>query len=172
MSVPFRDWWTHPWLTIRVQIALGVIFVAAAIPKIADPPSFAHMIYNYRLMPGPAINAMALVMPWVELLVGLALILGLWRREAASLIGLLLLMFVFAIGLNLARGQAVDCGCFDVHAAGKSREELLRDMWWVILRDLGMLLLVTQVLLASRRKEPVALSISPVPVKSAQLPAG
>ena len=151
MSRPLREWLTHPWLTVRVQIALGAIFVAAALPKIADPPSFAHMIYNYRLVPGAAINALALVMPWVELLVGLALILGVWPRESAALAGLLLLVFMAAITINLARGRAVDCGCFDVKAAGKTREEQLTDMRWVLLRDAGMLLLVGQVLAASRR---------------------
>jgi len=142
---------THPWLTIRVQIGLGVIFVVAALPKIADPPSFAHMIYNYRLVPGALVSALALVMPWVELLVGLALVLGVWRRQAAAFAGLLLLVFIVAIGANLARGRAVDCGCFDVHSAGKSREELLTEMRWVLIRDTAMLLMVAQVLAASRK---------------------
>jgi putative oxidoreductase len=145
-------WFTHPWLTIRVQIGLGAIFAIAALPKIADPPSFAHMIYNYRLVPGPLVNAFALVMPWVEILAGLALILGVWRREAAIVAGLLTLVFIAAIGWNLARGHGVDCGCFDVHAAGKSREEQLADMRWVLVRDVGILLLVVQVLAASRRE--------------------
>ena len=148
-------WFTHPWLTIRVQIGLGAIFAVAALPKIADPPSFAHMIYNYRLVPGPLVNAFALVMPWVELLAGLALILGVWRREAAVLIGLLLLVFIGAIAFDLARGHAVDCGCFDVHAAGKSREEQLSDMRWVLVRDAAMLLMVAQVLVASRKETGV-----------------
>ena len=148
-------WFTHPWLTIRVQIGLGAIFAVAALPKIADPPSFAHMIYNYRLVPGPLVNTFALVMPWVELLAGLALILGVWRREAAVLIGLLLLVFIAAIAFNLARGHAVDCGCFDVHAAGKSREEQLSDMRWVLVRDAAMLLMVAQVLVASRKETGV-----------------
>jgi uncharacterized membrane protein YphA (DoxX/SURF4 family) len=151
LTRPLGEWLTHPWLTVRVQIALGAIFVVAALSKIADPPSFAHMIYNYRLVPGAAVNAFALVMPWVELLVGLALILGVWPREAAALAGLLLLVFIAAIGINLARGRAVDCGCFDVHAAGKSREELLTDMRWVILRDSAMLLMVGQILAGNRR---------------------
>jgi uncharacterized membrane protein YphA (DoxX/SURF4 family) len=145
-------WFTHPWLTIRVQIALGAIFAAAALPKIADPPSFAHMIYNYRLVPGTLVNALALVMPWVEILAGLALILGVWRREAAIVAGLLIVVFLAAIGWNLARGHAVDCGCFDLHAAGKSREEQLTDMRWVLVRDVGILLLVAQVLAASRKE--------------------
>ena len=144
------EWLSHPWLTVRVQIALGAIFVVAALPKVVDPPSFAHMIYNYRLVPGAAVNALALVMPWVEILVGLALILGVWPREAAALAGLLLLVFIAAIGLNLVRGHAVDCGCFDVHSAGKSREELVSEMRWVLIRDAAMLLLVAQVLLARR----------------------
>jgi len=143
-------WLTRPWLTVRVQIGLGAIFVVAAIPKIVDPPSFAHMIYNYRLVPGFAVNALALVMPWVELLAGLALILGAWPREAAGLAGLLLLVFIGAIGFNLVRGHAVDCGCFDVHSAGKSSAELLNDMRWVLIRDAAMLLMVAQVLVASR----------------------
>jgi len=150
LSRPLSEWLSHPWLTVRVQIALGAIFVVAALPKVLDPPSFAHMIYNYRLVPGAAVNALALVMPWVEILVGLALILGVWPREAAALAGLLLLVFIAAIGLNLVRGHAVDCGCFDVHSAGKSREELVSEMRWVLIRDAAMLLLVAQVLLARR----------------------
>lgn len=143
----------HPWLTVRVQIALGAIFVAAALPKIADPPSFAHMIYNYRLLPGVAINLMALVMPWIELLSGLALILGLWRRAAAALTGVLLATFIVAIGINLARGHAIDCGCFDVKAAGKSPQEQLIDMKFVVARDAGMLLMVAQLLTAKGRRQ-------------------
>ena len=151
MTRPLSDWLTHPWLTVRVQIGLGAIFLVAALPKIADPPSFAHMIYNYRAVPGFAVNALALVMPWVELTAGLALILGVWRREAAMVVGLLLLVFIAAIAFNLARGHAVDCGCFDVHSAGKSREELLTEMRWVLVRDAAMLLMVAQVLIAPRK---------------------
>ena len=145
------SWFTHPWLTIRVQLGLGAIFFIAALPKVADPPSFAHMIYNYRLVPGALVNALALTMPWVEILAGLALLLGFWRREAAIVVGLLVLVFIAAIGFNLARGHAVDCGCFDVHAAGKSRPEQLSDMRWVLVRDIGILVMVAQLLAASRR---------------------
>jgi len=140
----------HPWLTVRVQIALGAIFVAAALPKIADPPAFAHMIYNYRMLPGAAVNALALLLPWIELLAGLALIFGVWRREAVLVAGLLLLVFVAAIGFNLARSHAVDCGCFEVRTLPKTRPELLSDMRWALVRDVGMLLLVAQVLAATR----------------------
>jgi len=140
-----------PWLTVRVQIALGIFFVVAALPKLVDPPSFAHMIYNYRLVPGAFVNVFALVMPWFELLAGLALILGIWTRTSAALVGALLLVFIAAISLNLARGNAIDCGCFDVTAANKSVDERLADMRLVVLRDIGMLVMVAQILWAKGR---------------------
>jgi uncharacterized membrane protein YphA (DoxX/SURF4 family) len=151
---------THPWLTIRVQIALGAIFVVAALPKIADPPSFAHMIYNYRVLPGGLINLSALVMPWVELLAGLALILGVWVRPARWIVTLLLVTFMIAISVNLARGNAIDCGCFDVSAAGRTNEERIQDMWLVLLRDAGMLVMCAQLWWAERvrRASPGALA--------------
>ena len=148
-----REALTHPWLTVRTQIALGLFFVVAALPKIADPPSFAHMVYNYRLLPGPLVNLASLTMPWAELLMGVALICGIWRRTAATLVGALLVVFIVAISINLLRGNAIDCGCFDVADAGKSVEERFHDMWIVILRDAGMLLLVVQGLLGADRAE-------------------
>ncbi|HEV7922064.1 MAG TPA: MauE/DoxX family redox-associated membrane protein [Thermoanaerobaculia bacterium] len=154
MSV--REVLTSPWLTIRVQLALGVVFIVAALPKIVDPPSFAHMIYNYKLVPEPLLNIMALTMPWLELLCGLALVLGIWKEAARGVIALLLLTFIIAIGINLLRGNAIDCGCFDVSAAGKSREERLADMWLVVFRDLGMLLMCAQLWWAARTRRPAA----------------
>jgi uncharacterized membrane protein YphA (DoxX/SURF4 family) len=141
-----------PWLTIRVQLALGVIFIAAALPKIVDPPSFAHMIYNYRIVPGSLVNLSALAMPWVELLCGVALVLGIWRGTARTLIAAMLVTFIIAISINLARGNAIDCGCFDVSAAGKSVEERLADMRFVIFRDLGMLLMAAQLWWAAKHE--------------------
>lgn len=147
-----RSWLLSPWLTVRMQIAVGALFVAAALPKVVDPPAFAQMIYNYRIVPGFAVNAAALVMPWVELLAGAALILGIWRRSSATIIGALLVVFIIAIGINLARGHAVNCGCFDVSGAVKDQAQLLSEMRWVVLRDLGMLLMVAQILAATRRR--------------------
>jgi uncharacterized membrane protein YphA (DoxX/SURF4 family) len=145
-----REALAHPWLTIRVQIALGAIFFAAALPKIADPPSFAHMIYNYRILPGGLVNISALVMPWLELLTGLALILGVWKTAARNIIAALLVVFIIAITFNLLRDNAIDCGCFDLSAAGRTHEERLHDMRMVILRDIGMLLMVAQLWWAER----------------------
>ncbi|HEX2831778.1 MAG TPA: MauE/DoxX family redox-associated membrane protein [Thermoanaerobaculia bacterium] len=155
----FKEALTHPWLTVRVQIALGAIFIVAALPKIADPPSFAHMIYNYRILRGDLINVSSLVMPWVEIVCGLLLILGVWVKPARWLIAAMLVVFIIAISINLARGNAIDCGCFDVSAAGKTYEERIQDMWFVIIRDLGMLLMCAQLAFAERVRRTASVAV-------------
>jgi len=57
---------------------------------------------------------------------------------------------VIALGINLARKRPVDCGCFGTSKVEKTTDERLRDMKWAIARDVGLLLLVAQILAASR----------------------
>jgi uncharacterized membrane protein YphA (DoxX/SURF4 family) len=145
----------HPWLTVRAQIALGAVFVAAALPKLADPPGFAEAIWNYQLAPAWLIHPAALALPWLELLCGLALCLGVWVRPATAWLGTLLLVFLAALSINLARNHPVDCGCFHTQASARSAEDRVADMRWAVLRDLGLLALAAQILAAGayRRKE-------------------
>lgn len=144
---------SSPWLTIRVQFVLAAVFVVAAVGKIADPPGFAHEIHNYALLPGFAVNALALFLPWLELVCGLALFVGIARRSSARILGILLVVFVLALGINLARKRPIDCGCFGTSKVEKTAEQRLTDMKWAIARDFGLLLLVGQVLGAARRDD-------------------
>ena len=146
-----RRWLLHPWLTVRAQIALGLVFVSAALSKIADPPGFAKSIWMYQLAPAWSLHPIALGLPWLELLCGLALCLGMWKRAAASWLAALLLAFIAALSINLARHHPVDCGCFGTEAVTRTEEERLADMQWAIVRDLGMLLLAAQILVSERR---------------------
>ena len=149
-----RRWLLHPWLTVRAACLLGAVFGVAALPKLADPPAFAKAMHAYGLFPAWSIHPAALVLPWLELLAGAALCLGFRVRAAALWTATLLLAFVAALSLNLARRHPVDCGCFDPHLSTRSADERLADMRWTILRDLGLLLLAAQVLAASREGRP------------------
>ncbi len=140
------------WLTVRVQFVLAAFFVVAGISKIADPPGFAHEIHNYKMVPGALVNAMALLLPWLEVVTGAALFLGIARRTAAKVFAVLLLVFIAALGVNLARGHPVDCGCFGTSTVQKTDAERLRDMKIAIARDVGLLILAAQILLATRRE--------------------
>jgi uncharacterized membrane protein YphA (DoxX/SURF4 family) len=141
-------WFLNPWLSLAVRIALGLVFLLAALPKIGDPPGFAKAIWAYQLVPASLLNPLALLLPWLELFCGLALLTGTWIRPAALWAGALLVTFSLALGINLARHHPVDCGCFG-GAAHQTEVERLVDMRWSLLRDAGLLLLVSQVLLAS-----------------------
>lgn len=136
-----------------MQFVLAAFFVVAGIAKIADPPGFAHEIHNFGILPGAAVNAMALVLPWLEVVTGVALFLGIARRTTARILGILLVVFIAALSVNLARGRPVDCGCFGMSTVQKTDAERLAEMKLVILRDFGLLLLAAQILHATRREE-------------------
>ena len=133
---------------MAARMVLGLVFIAAALPKLMDPPGFAKSIWAYELFPAWSLHPLALVLPWLELLCGLALCLGLWIRAAAAWTAVLLLSFALALAINLARRHPVDCGCFG-SATPKTEKERLIDMRWSLLRDAGLLLLAAQLLLAS-----------------------
>ncbi len=133
-------------LSIMIRIALGAIFVYAAWSKILDPPDFAHTIWNYKILPSILINPMAIVLPWMEMVCGLALIFGIYRRGAALLITCMLVVFIAALVTDIGRDIPVNCGCFSVIPVERSHEDLIAEMKIDVLRDFGMLVLALQAL--------------------------
>jgi putative oxidoreductase len=109
----------HRYLLFFTRLVLGFIFVYASIEKISQPEEFARAIANYHLLPTAAVNLAAVILPWVELLVGLFLILGLLTRASSLLTISLLGLFTIAIAISLARGLDISCGCFGTSSARK-----------------------------------------------------
>lgn len=120
-------------LLIMSRLVLGGLFVYAGAVKVLDPLGFAQDIRNYRLVGQTLSFVIALVLPWLEILAGLALAAGFWKRASALLISGLLVFFIVLTLVTMARGLDVDCGCF----GSLSR----RSGWGVVLEDLGMLFL-------------------------------
>lgn len=119
------------YLALLFRVALGIIFIVAALPKITDPSGFALSIANYHLMPHQGINLLAIILPVFELLLGLALIIGLSIRPALVWIALLLVVFIVAIGIAMYRGLDISCGCFSVateKTASMTRSTLIWDI--------------------------------------------
>ena len=121
------------WLHRVLGLALGAIFLYAAFGKIFDPRPLVTIVWNYRILPAGPINLIAIYMPWMELLVGAALVTGLARRAAALWASGLLVAFIVALGINALRGVNVACGCFSANA------EDVQNAWVLVLRDLPML---------------------------------
>ncbi len=101
-----------PRLQLVLRLLLGAYFVYASLDKIADPAAFAKVVYQWQVL-GPVLsNLLAVTLPWVEILAGGLLIFGVWRKEAALVIALLLVVFLLAAGSVLARGIDIEnCGC-------------------------------------------------------------
>lgn len=126
------------------RLVLGGLFVYAGAVKVLEPLDFAQNIRNYQLV-GQALSFVtAIVLPWLEILAGLALILGVWTRGAALVVTGLLVLFIVLTAVTLVRGLDVDCGCF----GSLSR----KSGWSVILEDLGMLALGLALLLAPKKR--------------------
>ena len=89
------------------------------------------------------------------MITGVGLFLGIARRSAARILGILLIVFIVALSINLFRGKPVDCGCFGLSTVQKTDADRLKEMKLVILRDVGLLLLAGQILYATRREERI-----------------
>jgi len=63
---------SSPVLQFPVRVLIGLIFVVASIDKIAAPDAFAASIEAYHLVPGSIINLMAIIVPWMELFIGMS----------------------------------------------------------------------------------------------------
>lgn len=103
-----------------IDLLVGAIFIFAGLTKMADinpfhfldPMEFARGIDNYKILPWSISVGLALYLPWLEILCGLALI---FRRLYSGALALLLTLLVVFIGATIAakaRGIDISCGCF------------------------------------------------------------
>ncbi|MCK5097381.1 MAG: DoxX family membrane protein [Desulfobacteraceae bacterium] len=93
---------------------LGIVFICASIPKILNPSDFAIILYGYSIFPLSLINIIAILFPFIELICGLSLILGLYYRPSLIIINSIISFFIIIISFNLLRGHEFNCGCFAV----------------------------------------------------------
>ena len=63
-------------LPLIFRFILGVVFIYASYEKILDPIEFSKNIHNYHATQIFIENIVALVLPWMELIIGLFLIFG------------------------------------------------------------------------------------------------
>jgi uncharacterized membrane protein YphA (DoxX/SURF4 family) len=129
MAITLSRLLSNRYLVLGIRLILGVVFIYAAIDKIANPAAFAQNIYNYRMLPESFINFMALTLPWLEIICGVLIVLGVFIRGSALLIGFMLLIFIVAISFALVRGLDISCGCFSQAGGhGMAVDLLIRDI--------------------------------------------
>jgi len=129
---PVRSWrsfLTGTAFVSVVRILLGLLFVYSSADKVADPARFAVAVRAYELLPVSLTNLFALALAWAELIAGVMLVFGVYSRQAAGAVLLLLVMFIGAIAATMIRGFVVDCGCF-------SNEGGSQTGYWLLIRNI------------------------------------
>lgn len=131
-------WLAGPAVMRVTRITVGLVFVIAALAKIGDVAWFAQQLQNYRIAPAWSENALAIVMPWIELLAGLALVLGVRARAGGAVALALMIVFTLAVAAAWARGLDFRCGCFGkVGASSIGAQKFAENLGFTLLAALA-----------------------------------
>jgi uncharacterized membrane protein YphA (DoxX/SURF4 family) len=140
----------RPWLGTVVRLGLAVVWLVAGGMKVGDLAAAGRAVNAYQLMPYDVATAVGAAQPFIEIALGVLLLVGLATRLAAGVSAVLLLLFIAGIASAWARGLSIDCGCFSTGGelpAGQAPSYLPE-----ILRDLGFLVLAGFLLIWPRTR--------------------
>ncbi|MFB9234058.1 MauE/DoxX family redox-associated membrane protein [Plantactinospora siamensis] len=129
----------RPWLGTLVRLGLAAVWLVAGASKVGDLAASGRAVNAYRLLPYDVATVIGAALPFVELALGLLLLVGLATRLAAGVAAGLLLVFIAGIASAWARGLSIDCGCFG--SGGQLGAGQHPTYGPEILRDLGFLIL-------------------------------
>lgn len=133
----FLYWKGHGCITLAARLYLGWVFIFASLHKIAQPGAFAMDVATYNILPLALVNVMAICLPWIEIVAGLLLVVGVKSRAAAWLVVGMMIMFMGALLIALYNGLDMSCGCFassTIDAGDEiSYKTVLRDSTWLFL---------------------------------------
>jgi uncharacterized membrane protein YphA (DoxX/SURF4 family) len=143
-------------LRLVARVGLAAMFVYAAVLKLAEPGGLAQDISNYRILPAALVPGLALALPVLELVTGLALLSSGYARGAAVLSALMLTLFAAAMAQAKLRGIDLDCGCFGAGAASQVS-------WTKVALNLGLAILSLWIASSFRPRAPQTGAAAPPP---------
>jgi uncharacterized membrane protein YphA (DoxX/SURF4 family) len=124
-----RNAW--PFVGLAIRVTAGLVWLVAGAAKLADLEHFRVQVGAYDVLPNGLEAAFAYALPFLEVGIGLYLIVGLLVRGTAALSCVLMALFIVAMVQARLRGLVLDCGCFGVLA----RQPI---GWWTIARDVAL----------------------------------
>lgn len=128
----------QPWLTILARLILGGVLLAAGALKVGNLQKSAMAVRAYEMLPVELANFLGYALPWIEIGIGLLLIVGASVKVCGLLGAFTMLAFIIAIAQAWARGLSIDCGCF---GGGGTIDPEDTKYLSEIIRDIGLLAL-------------------------------
>lgn len=126
------------WFGTVARLVVGVVWLYAGGAKVPYPADSVRAVRAYQLLPESAVTPVAYLLPTVEIVIGLALVAGVFTRVSAVVSALLFVVFIAGISSAWARGLQIDCGCF---GGGGYDNRATEKYPWEIARDVGLLAL-------------------------------
>ena len=125
----------HPLFIFLLRVLLGSIFIISGLDKIADMNAFVHAILNYQIVGTGIATSVATILPWLEILCGIGLILGIYPRTSAFIITALLIIFTVLVSSAMIRGLDISCGCFtqDSSAAKIGWQKIFENLMMILM---------------------------------------
>lgn len=109
-------------VTLVLRIFIGLLFIYSGFFKILNLENFGNIIIQYDIAPLILVPYAAVIMPFLEFILGILLLSG-YRVKSASFISIvLMLFFIVIISINVVRGNVFDCGCFELDQFGIKEE--------------------------------------------------
>jgi len=134
--VKYRSWFG--WVSLGARLLLGGVMLVAGALKVADPETAAQAVRAYELLPSSLVEPVGWGLPFLEIAIGLLLVVGFGVRTSAAAAGVFMIVFIVAVASAWARGLSIDCGCFGGGGQiAPGQTKYLQE----ILRDFGLLLL-------------------------------
>lgn len=131
----------QPWLTLAFRIIFGSVLLVAGGLKITDPYGSATSVRAYQILPVHIANFLGFVLPFIEVGLGIFLIIGIWVKYVSILSSAIMVIFVIAIAQAWIRGISLDCGCFGKGGLRDTQELPVWNYTIEILRDLALAVL-------------------------------
>ena len=95
-----------------LRLVFGALFIWSGIAKIKDPIGFSDAVRNFEIIGDPYAVAVALFLPWLEVISGIAVMWDKFAKSASLLVTGMVAVFSILIITAWARGLDISCGCF------------------------------------------------------------
>lgn len=130
---------TQPWLSLLVRLGLAAVWLIAGGSKVTDLATNVRSVNAYRLFPYGVSQVIGSAQPFLEIALGVLLLIGLGVRASAVTSAVLLVIFIAGIISAGVRGLRIDCGCFSSggNLAANQNTAYVQE----VLRDLGFLVM-------------------------------